>query len=296
MNEGTMDDPRNGGTHEGGARRGEFRLQRNSLHQQVVERLRDMIVEGELAPGRRIPEAELCESFGISRTPLREALRVLDSEGLVEPDGTRGSRVTKITTREIAELFEVVSGIERMAAELAAERMTDADVENLRAITLRMEQHFQRGDRQKYFRLNQVIHHTIVKLAGNGILASTHAGLMNKVRRGALFRHPVPGSLARIGRRAQRDRARLRRARRRTRRTAAAHPCPQDGDHRRDHVRTGPRAAGAIRRSIPTSRRGHTKSAGSSTVHISSPPRRRGTIQHLSENAVRRRGRPPTRA
>ena len=187
MNEGTMDDPRNGGTHEGGARRGEFRLQRNSLHQQVVERLRDMIVEGELAPGRRIPEAELCESFGISRTPLREALRVLDSEGLVEPDGTRGSRVTKITTREIAELFEVVSGIERMAAELAAERMTDADVENLRAITLRMEQHFQRGDRQKYFRLNQVIHHTIVKLAGNGILASTHAGLMNKVRRARYF-------------------------------------------------------------------------------------------------------------
>lgn len=174
---------RNGGDDESTPRRGDFRLRRNSLHQQVIERLRDMIVEGELAQGQRIPEAELCETFGISRTPLREALRVLSSEGLVEPDGLRGSRVSSITVREIAELFEMVAGIERMAAELAAERMTDSDLESLRAIHERMARHFQNGDRQKYFRLNQVIHHAIVKLAGNGVLASIHAALMTKVRR-----------------------------------------------------------------------------------------------------------------
>ena len=209
-----------------------FRLKRQSLHAEVIERLRDMIVEGVLAPGERIPEADLCAHFGISRTPLREALRVLASEGLIEPHGGRGSRVTRITTDEIGELFEVVAGLERMAAELAAQRMNAAAIESLRALHVRMEKYFKDGDRHRYFGLNQQTHTKIVHLSGNSVLAATHASLMVKVRRGALFRHPVAGALGRIDPRACGDRRGLCRPRRGARRAPPPRPCQQDGRDR----------------------------------------------------------------
>jgi len=160
-----------------------LRIRRNSLHREVIERLRDMIVEGELAPGQRIAEGKLCEEFEISRTPMREALKVLASEGLVELRPNRGTRVTKITPQEIGELFEVVSGMERMAGELAAERMSDKDLERLWTLNERMERYFENGQRQEYFKLNQQVHKMIVQFAGNSVLATTHANLMVKARR-----------------------------------------------------------------------------------------------------------------
>ena len=167
--------------------RGGLRIRRNSLHREVIERLRDMIVEGELAPGQRIAEGKLCEEFGISRTPMREALKVLASEGLVELRPNRGTRVTEITPQEIGELFEVVSGMERMAGELAAERMSEKDLDRLRALNERMERHFENGQRHEYFKLNQQVHNMIVELAGNSVLSATHASLMVKARRARYF-------------------------------------------------------------------------------------------------------------
>ncbi|MBL6946751.1 MAG: GntR family transcriptional regulator [Rhodospirillales bacterium] len=167
--------------------RGGLRIRRHSLHREVIERLRDMIVEGELTPGQRIAEGKLCEEFGISRTPMREALKVLASEGLVELRPNRGTRVAKITPEEIGELFEVVSGIERMAGELATERMSDKDLERLRALNKRMEKHFENGQRHEYFKLNQQVHNMIVELAGNSVLSATHANLMVKARRARYF-------------------------------------------------------------------------------------------------------------
>ncbi|MBT3360188.1 MAG: GntR family transcriptional regulator [Rhodospirillales bacterium] len=164
-----------------------MRIRRHSLHREVIERLRDMIVEGELSPGQRIAEGKLCEEFGISRTPMREALKVLVSEGLVELRPNRGSRVAKITVEEIGELFEVVSGIERMAGELAAKRMSGKDLERLRALNERMEQYFKNGQRHEYFKLNQQVHNMIVQLAGNSVLSATHATLMVKARRARYF-------------------------------------------------------------------------------------------------------------
>lgn len=142
-----------------------------------------MIVEGELPPGGRVNEGTLSEQFGISRTPLREALKVLASEGLVELRPNRGTRVSAITPEEVGELFEVVSGIERLAGELAAVRMTERDIERLRALHERMERHYEAGERHDYFHLNQQIHNTIVSLAGNSVLEATHASLMVRVRR-----------------------------------------------------------------------------------------------------------------
>ncbi len=163
--------------------RSKKRIQRQSLHLEVADNLRDMIVEGELPPGHRISEGDLCEKFGISRTPMREALKVLASEGLVEIKPNRGTRVTEISLEDIDELFEAVSGIERIAGELATERMTEHDLEHLNSLNDRMTSHFENGRRHEYFQLNQKAHTAIINMSGNSVLREIHENLMIKVRR-----------------------------------------------------------------------------------------------------------------
>ena len=102
-------------------------IRRRPLHDEAAERLRDMIVEGHLAAGERVNEADLCAQLGISRTPLREALKVLAAEGLVDLLPRRGARIARLGAREVGELFEVLGGLERTAAELAAARVTAKD-------------------------------------------------------------------------------------------------------------------------------------------------------------------------
>src|SRR5271154_4364430 len=99
-----------------------------SLHDEVLARLRDYIVEGNLEDGARIPERELSLRFGISRTPLREALKVLASEGLLELLPNRGARVRALSERDLAELFDVMGGLEALAGRLACENITDEEV------------------------------------------------------------------------------------------------------------------------------------------------------------------------
>ena len=158
-------------------------IRRQSLHQEVTDRLRTMVVEAELVPGERIAEAELCEQLGVSRTPLREALKVLASEGLIDLLPNRGTRVSTITEKEIGELFEVLGGIERMAGELAAACATDEDIEKLRKFQERMELYHRNDQRHEYFELNQQVHGLIVEMSGNSVLVATHANIMMKVQR-----------------------------------------------------------------------------------------------------------------
>jgi DNA-binding GntR family transcriptional regulator len=162
-------------------------IPRRSLHREVVERLRDMIVEGDIPSGQRIAETALCEEFGISRTPLREALKVLASEGLVELRPNRGARVLDLTAHDVEELFEMISGLERLAGELAAERMSAKDLRRLRDYHERMIHFHEKGNRPEYFHINQRVHRAIVEASGNTILATSHETLMVKVHR-ARFR------------------------------------------------------------------------------------------------------------
>ncbi len=108
-----------------------------SLHDEVLARLRDFIVEGNLAAGARVPERLLCERFGISRTPLREALKVLASEGLIELLPNRGARVRRIDERELVDLFDVMGGLEALAGRLACERVTEEDFAEIERCTTR---------------------------------------------------------------------------------------------------------------------------------------------------------------
>lgn len=164
-----------------------MRVPRAGLHDQAAARLRTLIIRGELLPGEPLTETELSEALGVSRTPLREALKLLATEGLVELRLNRSAVVASLRREEIAELFEAVSGIERIAAELAAVRMTDRDLQKLRKLQERMERHHDGGELREYFELNQQIHSFIVDGARNGALKSAHEALLARAERARFF-------------------------------------------------------------------------------------------------------------
>jgi DNA-binding GntR family transcriptional regulator len=154
-----------------------------SLHGDVLARLRDHIVEGHLADGARIPERRLCELFGVSRTPLREALKVLAAEGLVDLLPNRGARVRQLEARELRELFDVMGGLEALAGRLACELIADTGVQAIEDLHHAMYGHYLRRDMQAYFRCNQQIHEMIVEAAGNTALAQAYKSYADRIRR-----------------------------------------------------------------------------------------------------------------
>lgn len=154
------------------------------LHEEVVDRLRDMIIEGDLAIGERLHEFNLAETLNVSRTPIREALKLLSTEGLVDLLPGRGARVRALSAEKAVELFEVISGMERLAVELAIGRMKPREFEKLQRMHDRMAVHHAAGERHDYFKLNHEIHVGIVALSKNAILETTHAALMVQARRG----------------------------------------------------------------------------------------------------------------
>lgn len=164
-----------------------MRVIRAALHEQAAIRLRTLIIHGELAPEAPINESDLSEALGISRTPLREALKLLASEGLIELRPNRSARVSPMRPQEIEELFEAAGGIERIAAELAASRATPRDLQRLRNLQERMERFYETGKLAEYFELNQQIHRFIVACARNSALKATHDWLLARVERARFF-------------------------------------------------------------------------------------------------------------
>jgi DNA-binding GntR family transcriptional regulator len=154
-----------------------------SLHDELVERLRELIVESAFEPGARVPERALCERFAVSRTPLREALKVLASEGLLELLPHRGARVTRLTAADLDEMFPVMGALEALAGELACAQITETELAEVRALHYQMVLHATRGELPEYFRLNQHIHEAIMAAARNPTLARLYRGLAGRVRR-----------------------------------------------------------------------------------------------------------------
>lgn len=151
---------------------------------QIADTLRDMIIRGEAAPGSRIVERSLCATLNVSRTPLREALKLLEAEGLVEISQNRGARIMSFTRAEASNLFEVISGLESLAAEIAAARMPADDLALLEEMHARMCVHYERREKDPYFALNSAIHDAIMRASANPVLIATHAALMLRARRG----------------------------------------------------------------------------------------------------------------
>lgn len=170
-----------------------LRVPRTGLHERAATRLRLLIVRGDLAPGQQLLEADLSDALGVSRTPLREALKQLASEGLVELRLNRTAIVAPLRHDELTELFEALSGIERCAAELAATRMEPRDLEQLEALQASIEWHQGRGEMRHYFEINQQIHRAIVGFSRNGVLMATHDVLLPRAERARFFGLSVLG-------------------------------------------------------------------------------------------------------
>jgi DNA-binding GntR family transcriptional regulator len=154
-----------------------------SLHDETLSRLRDHIVEGNIPDGGRVPERQLCEMLGISRTPLREALKVLAAEGLVELLPNRGARVRQLSEHALAELFDVMGGLEALAGRLACEHITDAEIAEIERLHYEMYGFYLHRDMHGYFRINQLIHQKIVEASRNATLQGAYASFAGRIRR-----------------------------------------------------------------------------------------------------------------
>jgi len=156
------------------------------LYEQVANRLRERIYDGLLRPGEAIDEPALCDFFGISRTPLREALKVLDREGLVELVPRRGCVVRSLSLEELGELFPVIAVLEGLCARQAVSRFTEMDLAQLEAMHLRLDGLAAAGDLNAYYEENFRVHELIQTLAGNRWLKRVTTDLRRILR---LARH-----------------------------------------------------------------------------------------------------------
>jgi DNA-binding GntR family transcriptional regulator len=154
-----------------------------SLHDEILARLRDYIVEGHIPDGGRVPERQLCEMLGISRTPLREALKVLAAEGLVELLPNRGARVRALSEQDLAELFDMMGGLEGLAGRLACENITDEEIAEIERLHYEMYGFYLHRDMHGYFHVNQLIHERIVDASRNATLKTAYANVAGRTRR-----------------------------------------------------------------------------------------------------------------
>ena len=153
---------------------------RRTLHEEVVSRLRDMIIDGTLETGSRINESELGPRLGVSRTPLREALRTLASEGLIELVRSKGAVVRRFGIEDVAQMLESLKAIEGYSARLGATR---ASVAQILAWHEEMGRCYEAQERLAYYKLNQAIHTAIVGLAHNASLAELHELVQGRLKR-----------------------------------------------------------------------------------------------------------------
>lgn len=154
-----------------------FPIARLTLPEAAAERLRALIIEGELAPGAKLNERELCERLGVSRTPLREAFRMLAADGLLVQLPNRGAQVVALSREDVRGAFEVMGALEGLAGELAVGRVTDADIAELRALQGDMEAAHAARDLPAYYRTNRLIHDRLNALADNAVLEQTYRTL-----------------------------------------------------------------------------------------------------------------------
>ncbi|KAF0674670.1 GntR family transcriptional regulator [Profundibacterium mesophilum] len=156
---------------------------RPALAVELTDRLRRMILEETLAPGAKISEKQLTEQFGVSRTPLREALKVLAAEGLLELVPNRGTVISVQTTADLREIFPVLAVLEGLAGETAAIAATGAELGAVADQTALLRQAFEAEDRPRYFEINKRIHNRILEASRNPVLIRSHALLAWRAER-----------------------------------------------------------------------------------------------------------------
>lgn len=173
------------------------RIVRRTLHSEVLNQLRDMIIEGRLAPGARINEGQIGAILGVSRTPLREAIKSLTSEGLVEIVPAKGAVVRRLTEQDLIQILQVLKVIEQLGARLTCEQASDETIKGICDLHARMMKLYKAGNRLEYFKLNQAIHTSFVQASGNAVLAETHETLQARIKRLRYVGNSEPSKWAR---------------------------------------------------------------------------------------------------
>jgi len=168
-------------------------VRRQPLHEQASDLLREMIVQGTLRPKQRISEKDLCDQLEISRTPLREALKLLAAEGLVTLFARRGAAVSEITNPKLEEQFEAVRMIEGFSVLRIRDNCTPKLIDELQTLHDEMAAALSKASVKRYFALSEQFHKAIVGATGNQTLIEMHAALLNHLRRARLFglRSPI---------------------------------------------------------------------------------------------------------
>ena len=172
-----------------------MRLVHNSLHDEAAAQLRDRIFAGELTPGTFLDEARLAQQLSISRTPLREALKVLTAEGLVRHEPRRGCFVNEVTEQDLNEIFPVIALLEGRCAYEAALNATDADLQVLEALHDKLARHAKARRINDYYAVNFTIHEAIITVANNRWLAQVIGDLRKIVKLARLQQLHAPGRL-----------------------------------------------------------------------------------------------------
>ncbi|WP_375463129.1 GntR family transcriptional regulator [uncultured Methylobacterium sp.] len=172
-------------------------INRRYLHDEVADRMRALIQSGEMEPKARVNENELTERFGISRTPLREAIKILATEGHLELLPNRGARVASLSQLEIEEMIEVIAGLEATAAELACRTVSDAEVVAIQADHEAMVAAWKAGDEAGYFRLNRRIHEALMEAGRNATLSGIYLSLSGRIQRSRYTVQQTPEQWAR---------------------------------------------------------------------------------------------------
>ena len=167
----------------------------NSLHDQVAQQLRDQIFEGALLPGAFVDETRLCEQLAISRTPLREALKVLTAEGLIRHEPRRGCFVNEVTEQDLDEIFPVMALLEGRCAYEAALHVGDADMQALEVMHQQLQSSAEQGQIPQYYAANFAIHEAIIAIAGNKWLAQVISDLRKILKLARLQQLNAPGRL-----------------------------------------------------------------------------------------------------
>lgn len=149
-------------------------IDRRTLPNSVAAHLREMIIEGVLAPGVRLNERALCDRLQVSRTPLREAFRLLSADGLIEMQPNRGAQVVVLSREDVVESFEVMGALEALSGQLACARITSDEITEIRALTYEMQASHSRRDLPTYYQINRQIHDRINAAGHNKLLARVY--------------------------------------------------------------------------------------------------------------------------
>ncbi len=166
-----------------------------TLREKILEKIREDILKGNLRPGEKVAEPELAANFGISRTPIREAFRQLESEGYLTVIPRKGAVVASLSERDVAEFYAIKSILEGYAARIAAERLSEKDLERLEAINERLEKLAKEGDVKTFFRVHNEFHELFIKAAGNDKLGDLITQLVMKFNRPRLASLSLPGRM-----------------------------------------------------------------------------------------------------